>query len=43
MTGANPASATATAEAAVKAFDAEAKVPRLEHDYEGDGTNYVDK
>lgn len=41
MTGANPASATATAEAAVEVFEAEAKIPRMDHDYKGDGTSYV--
>jgi hypothetical protein len=41
VTGANPASAHATAVAAVKAYDEEAKIPRLDHDYKGDGTNYI--
>ena len=40
VTGANPASAHATAEAAVKAYEAEAKIPRMEHDYPGGGQDY---
>jgi D-lactate dehydratase len=40
VTGANPASAHATAEAAVKAFDALASIPRIDHDYAGGGQDY---
>lgn len=43
MTGANPASAEATAEAAVAAFEKLTKIPRMDHDYKGDGTNYREK
>ena len=43
VTGANPASAQVTAEAAVAAYDKEVKIPRLDRDYMGDGTAYVGK
>lgn len=42
VTGANPASAEATAVAAVKAFESLTKIPRMDHDYKGDGTAYRD-
>jgi D-lactate dehydratase len=43
VTGANPASAHATAEAAVKAYEELTKIPRMDHDYKGDGTSYREK
>jgi hypothetical protein len=43
VTGANPASAEATAVAAVKAFEELTKIPRMDHDYKGGGTNYREK
>lgn len=43
MTGANPASAEATAVAALEAFKALEKIPRMDHDYKGDGTSYREK
>jgi D-lactate dehydratase len=43
VTGANPASAEATAEAAVKAFEELTKIPRMDHDYKGGGMNYRNK
>jgi hypothetical protein len=43
VTGANPASAEATAIAAVKAFEELTKIPRMDHDYKGGGTSYREK
>ena len=40
VTGANPASATATAEEAVKAYEAEAKIPRIDRGYPSGGQEY---